>query len=218
MDNKIYLTGANGQLGRQVLSELISRNLDAVSIGYSEVRGLNGEAVLRDFIAKRFLGRATPDHGARSAWLILAHRSRTEDIVEALGDELRMTRDLVYAFSDMFAEVRVVVIGSITGGRVDRNSSEAYHYAKDLQKSIVRRSVLRTNVFMNLLELSWFVKYPDSSSQEYTSKIADVRRMSPTRKIVRTNDIADFCVQLLTAQRPPRGQIITLDDGYSLVQ
>ena len=44
-------------------------------------------------------------------------------------------------------------IGSIAGRRIDRKQSEAYHYSKDLQKSIVRQSVRIDKLHMNLLEL-----------------------------------------------------------------
>jgi|LauGreDrversion4_2_1035121.scaffolds.fasta_scaffold38066_4 hypothetical protein len=218
MVDRIFITGAQGQLGRQLVSSLTSAQVSIIPIKSAVVLSVETNTRLKAFLNEQFVSKISINSSRPSVALILAHRSRADDSLVMLRDELRMTRDLVYAFAELCREVRVVVLGSVTGRQVDQASSEAYHYAKDLQKSIVRRSILLPNLFMNLVELSWFVKHTTAADAEYVCALDQARGNSPTGEVVEPRHIADLCLRLLLVERSPRGQVFALDDGYSLMQ
>ncbi len=219
MASAVLMTGASGRLGRQIFECLLADGFKAVSIRSAPLLKLQGEEAIARYLREMLESDnpvANEDHVVK---LLLAHRPRMASVSEAVDAELRMTRDLVWGLSEICSEVRVIVLGSITGQRVDPDSAEAYHYCKDLQKSIVRQSVTVPNVFMNLIELSWFNKYPPSMADNlYSERVESVRSVMPTRHVVTVAEITEIAVRILGALRPPRGQIVTYDDGYSLIQ
>lgn len=154
-----------------------------------------------------------------SIGLILAHRYRGNDIRCALDNERCITRDFTWELAKQCASLRVVVLGSITGSRVDRKLPEAYHYSKDLQKSIVRQSIRINNLHMNLLELNWFEKYPEAqASDEYTQIMVNLKQQLGRDNLPTVNSITDFACALIGLSPPPRGQSIVYDGGHSLFQ
>lgn len=219
MASPILVTGASGRLGRQIFECLLSDGLKAVSIRSAPLLNLQGGVAIARHLRETLVADNQALNEDPVIKLLLAHRPRTASVSEALAAELRMTRDLVWGLSEIYPEVRVIVLGSITGQRVDPGSAEAYHYCKDLQKSIVRQSVTVPNVFMNLIELSWFNKYPPSIANNlYSERVESVRSVMPTRHVVTVTEITEIAVRILGALRPPRGQIVAYDDGYSLIQ
>lgn len=151
--------------------------------------------------------------------LILAHRYRGDNIERALSDEICITRNFVWELSEICKSLRVVVLGSITGSRVDTKMPESYHYSKDLQKSIVRQSIRISNLHMNLLELNWFEKHPDSkATHEYREKMTRIKQQLGGDSIPTIESITDFSCALIEMERPPRGQSILFDGGLSLYQ
>lgn len=219
MTSAVLMTGASGRLGRQIFDCLLADGFKAVSISSAPLLNLQGGVAIARYLREMLVPDSPASNEDPVIKLLLAHRPRTASVSEALDAELRMTRDLVWGLSEIYPEVRVIVLGSITGQRVDPDSAEAYHYCKDLQKSIVRQSVTVPNVFMNLIELSWFNKYPPSIADKlYAKRIDSVRSVIPTRHVVTVTEITEIAVRILGAMRPPRGQIIAYDDGYSLMQ
>ena len=149
--------------------------------------------------------------------LILAHRYRGNDIRSALDNERCISRDFVWGLTKLVTSLRVVVIGSIAGRRIDRKQSEAYHYSKDLQKSIVRQSVRIDKLHMNLLELNWFEKYPKSQAfDEYKQTLDRVKRHLGGDNLPNVDSITDFACSLIEMAHPPRGQEILYDGGFSM--
>jgi hypothetical protein len=215
----IYVViGAGGIVGRKVEAFLERRGKCVVTLPTELILGAAKDDIQDIAISairqKRFLQLKDTRIG-----LILAHRARGADIYEAIISEIRVTRDLVHAFASACMELRVIVLGSVTGRLVDHKSPESYHYAKDFQKSCVRYSVTQNNVYMNLLELSWFQKYSESEmTEEYEHDLASVKRALGCGHLVNVEDITDFLIEILEMHRPPRGQIITFDGGYSLLQ
>jgi len=152
-----------------------------------------------------------------SIGLIMAHRYRGDDIGCALDNERCITRDFTWGLANLCASLRVVVLGSIAGGRIERKLPEAYHYSKDLQKSIVRQSVRINNLHMNLLELYWFEKYPEAqASDEYTQIMISLKQQVGRDNLPNINSITDFACALNEMSPPPRGQSIVYDGGLSL--
>lgn len=151
--------------------------------------------------------------------VILAHRYRGDDNREALYSELCITRDFTWTMSKICKSVRVVVLGSITGRFVDGELSEAYHYSKDLQKSIARQSVRVKNLSMNVIELGWFEKYTRSKATgEYQDIMSRLRAEYGESVVPTVDSITDLCTLLLEMSHPPRGETIVYDGGLSLFQ
>lgn len=212
------VVGAGGIVGQQVMARLKLLGKSVQVLPTQAI--LNGtltevEAMVLDVIKSAIVSQ----RDSIRIGIIFAHRVRIIDLLEALRCELRITRDLIYTFAANCSEVRAVILGSITGTVVHRHSSEAYHYTKDLQKSCVRYSVIYDNVYMNLLELSWFEKYlPSQATKEYLDASYCAKQIVGERNFVNISDITDFSVALMESDRPPRGQIIAYDGGYSLLQ
>jgi hypothetical protein len=219
MDSVYFLTGASGRLGSQIADCLRDRDIRVVPIISADILSVRSGNLVGDWLRDQFHSQLSNKELRGVVSLILAHRPREGQIHKAIADELRMTRDLVWGFSEVCTEVRVIVMGSVTGRFVDFRSLESYHYCKDLQKSTVRLSVSLPNVFMNLIELSWFRKHPQCSSDpSYVAVLDEARGVVPTKHVVTVSEIVDLACALLDTARPPRGQVITFDEGYSLIQ
>ena len=218
MLDQYIVIGANGIVGRQVMIRLLELGKPTFQLSALTLLDLS-EHELNEVIDNLVNDLIIVCPGIQRLGLILAHRIRETDIVTALQHELRITRDLVWKLAGRFSHLRVVVLGSITGTRVDIASPEAYHYTKDIQKSCVRQSIRLSNVNMNLLELSRFEKHsPEMATDEYAEKMTYLRELIGSNNVLRVVDIADFACQLLDASHPPRGQVITYDGVYCLLQ
>jgi hypothetical protein len=217
MVDAYVLIGGNGILGKQVAKELLSRNRICIS--------LSARDLIRDFEngsispTKALLERIRLIDSIRCLGLIFAHRYRGDNCLESLRIELSLTRNLVWELSSELEQLRVVVLGSVTGSRLDVGSSEAYHYAKDLQKSICLQSIRLSNVSMNLIELSWFEKYPRcEQTASYAKKMEDLKNIIGSRNLPTTSDISDYLISVMECHLSPRGQILSYDGGYNHIQ
>ena len=218
MDKPVLVVGSSGAIGKQVVQSLSKRAVIPILISSSQLRIL-GIADLDEFLREILLRHDIEDPSTSTLGLILAHRCRSNDTLAALESELRITRDFVWTLSKICLSLRAVVLGSITGRLIDAKSSEAYHYSKDLQKSIVRQSVRIPNLSMNLLELSWFRKYLDSdATQEYRRAMKDLDSKLGKGNVPTVETITDFACNVIESLRPPRGQVITYDGGFSQLQ
>jgi len=217
MNNLYIVVGGSGIVGSQVVRRLNDLGKSVVTFPTREI--LLGEtSQLRESMLGLIAGKST-DQSTTHIGLILAHRFRGENIQSVLMNELRVSRDFVWQLSELCASLRVIVFGSITGSLVDNKSTEAYHYSKDLQKSIVRQSIRLSNLHMNLLELNWFKKYPQArASTEYLQLIDRLRRIMGENNLPTVNSITDFSSALIETTNPPRGQTIVYDGGFSLFQ
>jgi hypothetical protein len=217
--NDIYIIlGSSGIIGSQVADHLVSLRRPFLIQSARRLAELDSpeftDAV--DQLVNEIYN-CTPN--TKTVALILCHRQRTQDIVESIRSELRICRDFVLSMSERIELLNVIVFGSITGARVDFQSSESYHYAKDLQKTCVRQSIKTPNVNMNLLELSWFEKYSHNvSDSHYKSKILELKKLNGIHELPTIADLSDYALRILDAQRPPRGSIIPYDSGYSVLQ
>jgi hypothetical protein len=72
---------------------------------------------------------------------------------------------------------------------------------------------------MNILELSWFEKYEKSlQTAPYKKNINKLKRLLGKNNLPSVADIANLSKNLIECRLPPRGQVITYDGGYSLLQ
>ena len=133
MINVYVVVGATGTLGSYVAESLCEDGKTVIKVSASFLTSLNsGEfsVAINELVKK--ISDVQSIH--QSIGIILAHRYRGDDILTALKNEVIITHDLVWYLSKQISELRVVVLGSITGGLVDHKSAEAYHFSKDLQK------------------------------------------------------------------------------------
>lgn len=218
MDDIHIVVGGQGVVGNQVVKKLKERKRYVLVKSTKEIIDCPKNELatsICSLFAKHLDNIGKP---ARVS-LILAHRCRDEDIQIALSNELQITRNFVWALSSQCISLNVVVIGSITGRLVSKKLPESYHYAKDLQKSIVRQSVRVSNLYMNLLELNWFRKYGfDKATSEYNQIMSDLTQELEGDHLPSVETITDFCCSLIDMQLPPRGQTIIYDGGLSLFQ
>jgi len=212
------VVGASGTVGKQVLSRLIFKKKPVFTISGRWLSELSDEEFYTALdIVNAGIEAAEPN--AKTVGLILAHRQRGHEVLLSLRSEIRLCDQLVRFLASQFQQLNVVVFGSVTGSLIDKMSCEAYHYAKDLQKSAVRQSIGTVNVNMNLLELSCFIKYPkDQRDEKYRSHLEEQGRLVGVNNLPNVSDITDFALSLIDASITPRGQIITHDGGYSLIQ
>lgn len=217
--NDIYVVvGGSGSVGRQVINRLESRDKEVVTISGENLSKIEDA----DFDAESLRMSqelANNCHQLKHLGVILTHRQRHTNILTSIRTELRICRDLISQFARNVDHVNAVVLGSTTGSSIDLSSSAAYHFAKDIQKSCVRQSITIPNLNMNLLELSWFDKYPSGMADAtYSAKIGHLKTLFGDENVATVAEITDFATLILDASLPPRGQIIPYDAGYSLLQ
>jgi hypothetical protein len=214
VDNVYIVIGSRGIVGSQITKRLRSLNKHVVTIATSEIlqrKKIESLECIRSLANNSAISLAEKQVG-----LILAHRYRKDNIQAALLSELTITRDFVWGLANLCASLRVVVLGSITGRLIDRKLPEAYHYSKELQKSIVRQSILIGNLHMNLLELYWFEKYTEEkATPEYKEIMSVIRQQLGGDNLPSVESITDFSCALIEMHRPPRGQTIVYDGGLS---
>jgi aspartate-semialdehyde dehydrogenase len=212
------VVGAGGTVGEQIAAYLKETGEPVVRVSARKL--IQQISLNLDRSIDKLLDEAKSENvKTNSLGLIFVHRSREQDPLATLSTELSLTRDFVWALSKRVEKLNVIILGSVTGAFLDAGSSEAYHYAKDLQKSIVRQSCRLKNVAMNILELSWFEKYEKSQQTAlYKKNIDKLKRILGKNNLPSVADIANFSKNLIKCRLPPRGQIITYDGGYSLLQ
>ena len=218
MVDKIVVIGAGGVVGGGIASCLRQMGRNVVTVSARRVTSLGGSSI--DGVVSSIAGESmSPEISNFSLGLVLAHRYRGDDPFQAMRIEFLVTRDLTWALSRVVSNLRVVVVGSVTGALVCEDLPEAYHYSKDIQKSITRQSCRLRNVQMNVLELSCFEKHPqDIQTPEYMAAMSSIRRQIGYSNLPSIADISNFIDQLMSASKNPRGQVISFDGGYSLLQ
>ena len=211
------LIGSNGVIGRQIAEYLNKKGVISVNLSAKQITSLKQEN-LKDFVDSKLTANLE-DYKEEDFSLILTHRFREGTMKDIVINELLITRELPWMLSTKCSSLKVIVIGSVTGRQVSLNQPEHYHYAKDLQKSIVRQSIRKENISMNLIELSSLNKYKDEDgSKEYKENLKKQGELIGQKNLVCVQDIANYAYTLITMKNPPRGQILTYDGGYSLHQ
>tara|TARA_B100001173_G_C16029223_1_gene565722 strand:+ start:4136 stop:4804 length:669 start_codon:yes stop_codon:yes gene_type:complete len=218
MKNKYIVVGSRGVIGSEISSQVKKRGNNVYNLYAKDfIKLLSTERI--QYITEFFHSNNIVYSKDSRLHIILAHRIRETDTKLALWNETIISTDLIDIIADLGYEVRVIVIGSITGRLIDSKSSPAYHYCKDLQKSAVRYSILKKNVCMNLIELSSFIKFdPSNWDEKYTRAVELEKCNLEQTEIPKLEDIANICISLLELPVTPRGQIYTFDNGSSLLQ
>ena len=217
MDNIYIVIGSRGNVGSQIVQRLRKLNKCVITQLTSEILQFSNEELVERVTS--FFSENSIQLRKTNVGVILAHRYRGDNVQIALENELRITRDFIWALSMLCESLRVVVLGSIAGRHVDQKMPEAYHYAKDLQKSIVRQSVRIRNLHMNLLELNWFEKFVEElATDEYRKTIAIIKKRLGGDNLPSVDSITEFSCALIELQHPPRGETIIYDGGFSLFQ
>ncbi len=216
--NTTLVVGASGILGSGIASQLEASGRKVVRVSARHLLGLCDSSLVR------YLDGILPNIGQNYRFrppiaIIFAHRYRGDDTMQALKVELSLTHRLPWTLSKMASHLRVFVIGSVTGELLDLKSPEAYHYAKDLQKSIVRQSCRLHNTEMNIIELSCFEKYaPTIQTTDYSLAVSKIKDSIGAQNFPGIREISDFLDNLMRVALLPRGQTIRFDGGYSLIQ
>ena len=214
--SKVYIVvGSKGALGCQIFNRLKALNKFVFPVFALDILKCKPEHIIMDI--DKFLTIHSICLAKANIGVILAHRCENIDI--SLLSEIRITRDFVWSLAQNCCKLRVVVLGSVTGRLVDRKMSEAYHYSKDLQKSIVRQSIRILNLDMILVELYWFVKYQGiKATYEYQNRINRVGSLVGENNFPTVESIVDLCCSLIEMTIAPRGHLIPFDGGLSLLQ
>lgn len=217
MVSTYIVVGSRGTVGSQVVQRLNMLNKSVLTVPAAEILRCSNISSI-DGISSLYCNHSIQPLKSNLG-LILSHRYRENGTLAALETELAITRNFVWSLSKICISLRVVVLGSITGRLVNQNICEAYHYSKDLQKSIVRQSVRIGNLHMNLLELNWFEKYSKHvATEEYKQTLSRHNQRLAGDNLPNVESITDFSCALIEMQRPPRGEIIVYDGGLSLLQ
>jgi len=216
--NGYIVVGASGIIGRQISARLNELKKDVVKISGRRFADLEEKRL--SYAVKEILEELQARSMSLSrVGIIFAHRQRGGGVIDILRNEHRLCGQLIALIVEKVQRLDAIILGSITGSRFDSRSSEAYHYAKDFQKTCVRQSIRFPNLNMNLLELSWFEKYPpEMADSDYQSRMQEVVELLGANNVPNVTDITDFALQILEAKLPPRGQVISYDGGYSTLQ
>ncbi|MEI6030911.1 MAG: hypothetical protein WCJ92_07290 [Alphaproteobacteria bacterium] len=218
MVDVILVLGATGIVGRQLHDQLLKNSKPIIAVSAAELARLDScdfDSRVSDIISEINTIAANP----AKIGIVLAHRIRNLDSKNAVVCELKISKDFIWKLSGKFKFINVVVLGSVAGKLVDMKTPDAYHLSKDVQKTCARLSLKLTNVAMNVLELGWFEKYPeDCWSAEYRKNMLSIKQHIGPYGLPSLVDLAKFVLLLLDLDIPPRGQTITYDGGYSLLQ
>lgn len=218
MCKTVVVVGVGGVLGGGVAVKLGQLGFDVVPVSAKAILNMSFNS-LTSFAGDLVSGISVMSSAQSSVGLVLAHRCRSSDPCESISAELAITRGLTWALADLVPNLRVVVLGSVTGTFLCPSLPESYHYAKDMQKSIARQSLRLSNVQMNVVALSWFEKYAkEKQCPEYSNELARVSEKIGSSNLPSISDIGDFVGALLRARHVPRGQVINFDGGYSTLQ
>lgn len=217
MNIPIIVVGKRGRLGSQVFNALATRSKNVIAISAFEIASKES-ADLNSFIDEIMREIKIHHSPGTSLGLVLCHRIRGMSIPDSLTTELKITRDFVFLLSEKVERLKVTVIGSITGKRVDPRSDESYHFCKNLQRSIVNYSVTIPQISMNLVELNTFKKFSENFSREYEAYLSNAGRLIGMQNIPEIENIIDLIKFLCEDSYCIRGQVIPVDGGLSLFQ
>lgn len=169
------------------------------------------------------LGRLVDDSLNEEVLFLLCYRLRNTDTVEdQVSRDFVLFRSILAAITENFTFSRTIILGSPTGGLVQKQSSEAYHYQKDLQKSVFRyfSSTCGNTQFINLIELwSSFIKYsPSEQDHNYRSFIRSLNSSTGRESCPSYSTLASTIEFLFDRRNSINGTIVKLDNGLSNVQ
>ena len=217
MIEAILILGSTGIVGRQLYSQFSNSNLPIIRVSAAELAKLDSSAFnsrVSDIISEIKIITANPT----KIGVVLAHRIRDLDSKDTVICELKISKDFIWRLSHDFEFINVIVLGSVTGKFVDGNTPDAYHLAKDIQKTCSRLSLKLVNVAMNVVELGWFEKYPEHARNDvYNKNMLSIKQVVGPHGLPSLANLASFVFLLLSLETPPRGQTITYDGGYSLL-
>ena len=217
MIKDIVIVGTRGAVGSKLIKIAKNRKFNVFPISAQKICDTPCEK-LPSFIEEN-LKIHSGKQKDKKLGLILAHRIREEDIRVAMSRELSITRDFPIYLKNYCEELRIIMIGSVTGRLVNAHNEESYHYCKELQKAVNRYFVFEDKIKSNLLELSLFQKYgTDEADNNYNNSLIQERKKLGGRSVVDMFAITDFCISILETKSPPISSVITYDGGYSLRQ
>ena len=154
---------------------------------------------------------------------LLCYRVRAGgSVAQLVSDELVLLRGILQGICKSSHKCRIVIIGSPTGGLVHKRSDEAYHYQKDLQKSIFRyfSGQMGESQYLNMIEVwSSFIKYEAvESTPDYLSFLSEVRNAGYRKRLIDYSCLASAVRFLFDSGNQVNGSIVKLDNGLSNVQ
>jgi len=223
-NNLLILVGAGSSLGMAIEDVCTAQKIDCHKISAKEISNFikseednSGPFEKFDFLCEELKILASK---YKAANVILTHRVRIKNPLEAIKIELAISKDLILFLSSKFDSLKVTYIGSVTGGLVDRTSEESYHFTKDLQKSISRYlTITNYRIVSNVLTLSAFQKYSDeNSSADYKRLVSKYQSKLGEIKLLEIRRIANEILRFTLLADGFRGCEIPLDSGYSIIQ
>lgn len=219
MPNRIIIIGRRSSIAQRLAYHL-AKKYSITTVSASDLLARVREyGSLDEYFSDHYL-----IHDECSEYLfVLCYRIRgSADIASLVSSELELTRAILSGIYTTFKRARTVIIGSPTGSLVHAGSDEAYHYQKDIQKSIFRyhSSRLGSEQFLNMIELwSSFIKYNDDElTPSYSSLLDQIREVSKRKTLVDYSSLAASIEFLFDTRNLINGTIVRLDNGVSNVQ
>lgn len=221
MQREIVLIGKGSSIGTRLTSCLNSDFSFYPLSAASLLSIINEEKTLVPLFQQYFQDR--DDNADIERLFLLCYRVRaTCSVLQLVSDELILLRGILQGICKTSHKCRIVLIGSPTGGLVHNRSDEAYHYQKDLQKSIFRyfSGLMGESQYLNMIELwSSFVKYEeDESTPDYLSFLREVRHAGDRKRLIDYSCLASAVRFLFDPGNQVNGTIVKLDNGLSNVQ
>ena len=217
--NNILVFGG-GSIICKGLIPFLEGNFNLINISLTSVKYSDSSYVEK---IKRAIQKSCMDVNRDFTGVLVAYRLRetTQTIEEMVAQEITLLRTINKYIIDGFESSKTVVLGSITGERLNTGSSEAYHYQKDIQKSMVRYlGIQNPRHHINLIEInSCFRKYSkESSFVDYIDYCQKVSKMNPNKEMLDYQDLSETIKYHLNPSVKISGTIVRLDNGFADIQ
>ena len=150
---------------------------------------------------------------------VISTRVRTKNVEEAITGETIILMELIDYLCTVKRCRSIVILGSITGSRIDSTSTLAYHLTKSLLDVLCRfYAVTQSQTRINVISLFHVDKYK-LKDMSFKAFIEDVKNRTPSNHVTTVHDIYNTAEFLLSPKsRQITGQVISLNGGYSLLQ
>ena len=218
--NNVLILGGGSTICKGLIP-LLEANYNLINISLSNIDYSNKELYKQE--VHKVIHSSCRNLNKNFAAALVAYRIRIveQPIEEIIAQEISLLKTFHQYIVDEFDSSKTVVLGSITGRQIHIASQEAYHYQKDIQRSMVK--YLGTQYqrhHINLIEInSCFRKYSkEHSSDNYNDYCEKVSNFNPNKKMLNYLDLSETIRLHLNPSVKISGTFIQLDNGFANIQ
>ena len=153
-NGNLLFIGPKSTIGSQLIKKL-STEYNLVKLRLSEINNQQIEKEIHEYITKKQI-----------KYCVISTRVRTANIEEAInGETIIIDKIIKYLCSNKKCK-SIVILGSVTGERIDSSSTLAYHLTKSFLDVISRfYAVTQGNTRINMITLYHVDKYKNKDEK-----------------------------------------------------